>query len=265
MKKIKLSFIQPYHLVTESPWPLLMSFSIMVSFFGAVNMFNTKKIGIFFIGMVCMIMVLFQWWRDIIRESTFQGCHTFEVSSGLKLGMILFIISELFFFLGIFWCYMHMYLSPSIEIGSLWPPKNIVMFNPYQIPLLNTIILLSSGVSVTWCHHALLGDLKFSSVISLFITIMLGMLFSVIQYMEYDEASFTIADSVFGSIFFLATGFHGFHVLVGSIFLLVSLFRMIFDHYSSDHHLGLEMAIWYWHFVDVVWLFLYLLVYFLAS
>nr|QTT79708.1 cytochrome c oxidase subunit III [Platyscapa corneri] len=265
MKKQMVKFYQPFHLVTLSPWPLLMSLSIMVSFYGAVYMFKFKSISFLMFGMFSMTLVIIQWWRDVIRESTFQGFHTDEVMRGLKMGMILFIISELFFFIGIFWCYMHMLLSPSIEIGSLWPPKNIQMFDPYQIPLLNTVILLSSGVTVTWCHHAVLYSNKKFSSIGLGLTILLGVVFSLIQYKEYMEASFTIADSVFGSIFFLATGFHGLHVLIGTIFLSVGLYRLMKNHFSCNHHLGLEMAIWYWHFVDVVWLFLYLLVYFLTS
>ena len=261
MKKL----YQPYHLVTISPWPLLISFSVITLLVGIINWFNNYTYFILINGLLRTLLCIYQWWRDVIRERTFQGNHTSEVVAGLKLGIILFIVSELFFFVRIFWCYIHIYLSPGIEIGCNWPPLNIEIFDPYQIPLLNTIILLSSGVTITWCHHSLLHSLKIPRVIRLFITIILGVLFSIIQYLEYDEASFTIADSVFGSIFFLATGFHGLHVLIGSIFLLISLFRILARHYSKEHHLGLEIAIWYWHFVDVVWLFLYLLVYFLSN
>nr|QSX81633.1 cytochrome c oxidase subunit III [Philotrypesis tridentata] len=253
---------QPFHLVTLSPWPLIMSFSIMVTLYGVVNWFNNLNMIIFFYGNLLMVLSLYQWWRDVIRESTFQGFHTKKVIKGLKMGMLLFIISEIMFFFSVFWCYFHMFLSPSIEIGNNWPPKNILMFNPYNIPLLNTLILLSSGITVTWCHNSILLSKKNSSLFSLMMTIILGIIFTMYQYIEYFEAPFTFSDSVYGSIFFMATGFHGFHVLVGTMFLLINLLRMSFKNFSSHHHFGLEAAIWYWHFVDVVWLFLYLLIYF---
>ena len=158
-----------------------------------------------------------------------------------------------------------MFLSPRTEIGSLWPPLNIIIFNPYIIPLLNTIILLSSGIFVTWCHYSLIFGSKFIRFISLLFTIFLGVIFTLLQVLEYNEASFTISDSVFGSIFFISTGFHGLHVLIGTIFLLINLIRIIINNFSSLHHFGFEAAAWYWHFVDVVWLFLYLLVYFINN
>nr|YP_011004814.1 cytochrome c oxidase subunit III [Leptomastidea bifasciata]WPT46955.1 cytochrome c oxidase subunit III [Leptomastidea bifasciata] len=255
--------IQPFHLVTLSPWPILLSLSIlnlMISLIYWLS-FNVKLIMVFlFLFMV--ILCLFQWWRDVIRESLLQGFHSLMVVKGLKMGMLLFILSEIFFFISVFWCYFHMFLSPSIEIGSLWPPKNIQMFNPYMIPLLNTMILVCSGVSITWCHYSIINMNKLESLISLFITLILGMIFSFFQYKEYMECTFTFSDSVYGSIFFMSTGFHGFHVLIGSLFILVNLVRLNFNNFSNFHHLGFEMAAWYWHFVDVVWLFLYLLVYF---
>nr|YP_010703314.1 cytochrome c oxidase subunit III [Anastatus shichengensis]WCO11517.1 cytochrome c oxidase subunit 3 [Anastatus shichengensis] len=256
---------QPFHLVTLSPWPILLSFSVMISFIGVMNWFNNFSFWMMIFGIILLILVFFQWWRDVIRESTFQGFHTLKVLMGMKMGMILFIVSEVMFFLSIFWCYFHMFLSPSVEIGSIWPPKNIETFNPFEIPLLNTLILLSSGVLITWSHHSLLCNNKNESLLSLFLTIFLGIIFSLFQYMEYLEASFTISDSVYGSIFFMSTGFHGLHVLIGSIFLMVNYFRMFLDNYSSNHHFGFEAAAWYWHFVDVVWLFLFLLIYFWSS
>nr|WPS67082.1 cytochrome c oxidase subunit 3 [Hyssopus sp. 1 HHL-2023a] len=262
---MKMKMFQPFHLVTVSPWPILMSFSIMTMLVGVMNWFNNYSIILMFYGLLISMLCMFQWWRDVVRESFNQGFHTKLVVKGLKLGMLLFIISEIFFFISIFWCYFHMFLSPSIEIGGLWPPKNIVSFNPYQIPLLNTIILLSSGVSITWCHYSLICSNKIDSIYSMMVTILLGLIFSLIQYMEYLEASFTISDSVYGSIFFMSTGFHGFHVLVGTMFLIVNLFRIMKNNYSSVHHFGFEAAAWYWHFVDVVWLFLYLLVYFWSN
>nr|YP_010555010.1 cytochrome c oxidase subunit III [Ooencyrtus plautus]UYP50990.1 cytochrome c oxidase subunit III [Ooencyrtus plautus] len=258
MKKL----FQPFHLVTFSPWPILMSFSIMNLLLSVIFWFNFKFFLYLLINMLILLMCMYQWWRDVIREGFLQGFHTFKVIKGLKIGMILFIISEIFFFISIFWCYFHMFLSPSIEIGSLWPPKNIKLFNPYSIPLLNTVILLSSGVSVTWCHYSLINSNFKDSLLSMMITIILGLIFSLFQLMEYKESTFTFSDSVYGSIFFMSTGFHGFHVLVGTIFLMVNYLRILNLNFSKIHHFGFEAACWYWHFVDVVWMFLYILVYF---
>ncbi|UAT98640.1 cytochrome oxidase subunit 3 (mitochondrion) [Muscidifurax raptorellus] len=261
MKKL----FQPYHLVTISPWPLLMSISLMMLLISVLNWFNNYTFYMLMLSILVSILIMYQWWRDVIRESTYQGYHTKFVVLGLKLGMLLFIISEIMFFFSIFWCYFHMFLSPSIEIGSNWPPKNIIPFNPYFIPLLNTIILLSSGVSITWCHYSILLNNKINSIISLMITIILGLIFTMFQYKEYYVASFTFTDSVYGSIFFMSTGFHGLHVIIGTMFLLVNLLRIMLNNFSSIHHFSFEAAAWYWHFVDVVWLFLYLLIYFWSN
>nr|QVT11032.1 cytochrome c oxidase subunit III [Muscidifurax sinesensilla] len=261
MKKL----FQPYHLVTVSPWPLLMSFSLMMLLTSFMNWFNNYSMYMILLSIIPNLLIMYQWWRDVIRESTYQGYHTKFVTIGLKFGMLLFIISEIMFFFSIFWCYFHMFLSPSIEIGSNWPPKNIIPFNPYFIPLLNTIILLSSGVSITWCHYSILNNNKMFSMLSLWITIILGVIFTMFQYKEYCDASFSLSDSVYGSIFFMSTGFHGLHVLIGTIFLFINLIRLMINNFSSFHHFGFEAAAWYWHFVDVVWLFLYLLIYFWSN
>nr|YP_010934896.1 cytochrome c oxidase subunit III [Tassonia gloriae]WKV28887.1 cytochrome c oxidase subunit III [Tassonia gloriae] len=257
MKKM----FQPFHLVTYSPWPILLSFSILSLLVSIVYWFNSSNFMFVFLSLLMMLLIMYQWWRDVVREGMFQGFHTNKVVQGLKMGMILFIVSEVFFFISVFWGYFHMFLSPSIEIGELWPPKNLVMFDPYLIPLLNTIILLSSGVTITWSHHSLVYGVKYQSILGLLYTLILGVVFTMFQLFEYFSASFTFNDSVYGSIFFMSTGFHGFHVLVGSLFLLVNLVRMINLNFSKSHHVGFEMAAWYWHFVDVVWLFLYILVY----
>lgn len=258
MKKLN----QPFHLVTFSPWPILVSFSLYILIVNFINFLYNYNYFITLYGFFLLILSLFQWWRDVVRESLYQGFHTKVVVNGLKLGMLLFIISEIFFFIRIFWCYFHMFLSPSIEIGRIWPPNNIYIFNPFGVPLLNTVILLSSGVFVTWCHYSLLNNLKFDRVLRIGFTILLGLIFTFFQFIEYLECSFTISDSVFGSIFFISTGFHGLHVIVGTIFLVINFFRIVLDNFSSIHHFGFEAAVWYWHFVDVVWLFLYLLVYY---
>nr|UVN15314.1 cytochrome oxidase subunit 3 [Nasonia oneida] len=261
MKKL----FQPFHLVTLSPWPLMLSFNLLMMMISLMNWFNNFNTLMLVFSSLLLVLCVFQWWRDVIRESTFQGFHTKKVIMGLKIGMLLFIASEVLFFFSIFWCYFHMFLSPSIEIGSIWPPKNIITFNPYNIPLLNTIILLSSGVTITWCHYSILFKLKKISFISLMLTIFLGIIFTIYQYKEYNEANFTISDSVYGSIFFMSTGFHGLHVIIGTLFLMVNLLRIYQNNYSSIHHFGFEAAAWYWHFVDVVWLFLYLLIYFWSN
>lgn len=238
---------------------------MIITIVGIINWFNNFKVGLFMYGLLLIILCVYQWWRDVIRERVYQGFHTNMVVKGLKLGILLFIISEVFFFIRIFWCYLHIFLSPSVEIGGIWPPNNINSFNPYRIPLLNTLILLSSGVSITLCHYSILNKKNKVRFNRLLLTIVLGLVFSIFQYKEYNEGSFTIADSVYGSIFYISTGFHGLHVIIGTIFLFVNLLRIYLNNFSSSHHFGFEAAAWYWHFVDVVWLFLYLLIYFWSS
>nr|UYG49070.1 cytochrome c oxidase subunit 3 [Abscondita chinensis]UYG49135.1 cytochrome c oxidase subunit 3 [Abscondita chinensis]UYG49148.1 cytochrome c oxidase subunit 3 [Abscondita chinensis]UYG49161.1 cytochrome c oxidase subunit 3 [Abscondita chinensis]UYG49187.1 cytochrome c oxidase subunit 3 [Abscondita chinensis] len=254
-----------YHLVEVSPWPILGAFGTMIMLTGIIKWFHLYESNLMFIGMMCTILVMYQWWRDTTREGTFQGLHTLKVVKGLRWGMILFITSEVLFFMSFFWSFFHSSLSPSIEIGMIWPPKSIIPFNPIQIPLLNTTILISSGVTVTWAHHSLMENNYKQAIYSLALTIFLGFYFSVLQAYEYMESSFTIADSVYGSSFFMATGFHGIHVIIGTTFLAVCLFRQTKNHFSSNHHFGFEAAAWYWHFVDVVWLFLYISIYWWGS
>nr|YP_009681748.1 cytochrome c oxidase subunit III [Eustenogaster scitula]ARO89843.1 cytochrome c oxidase subunit III [Eustenogaster scitula] len=251
----------PFHIVSVSPWPIIISFSLLFLPLNLLSFLNNMKFTKFLINILLILLIMFLWWRDVIRESTFMGFHTKNVYKLMKMGMILFILSEVMFFVSFFWTYFHMYLSPSIEIGSLSPPKSINMFNPYNIPLLNSIILISSGITITWSHSSILMNKYIDSLISLMITIFLGMYFSLMQLIEYLNASFSLSDSIYGSIFFMATGFHGFHVILGTLFLLNSLYRMLFLHFSQFHHFGFEASIWYWHFVDVVWLFLYICIY----
>nr|YP_010852969.1 cytochrome c oxidase subunit III [Pseudocoladenia festa]WGM81148.1 cytochrome c oxidase subunit III [Pseudocoladenia festa] len=251
----------PYHLVDYSPWPLTGAIGTMTFVTGLVNWFHNFNMNLLILGYFIIILTMYQWWRDICREGTFQGKHTISVLNGLRWGMILFIISEVFFFISFFWAFFHSSLSPNIEIGAIWPPANIIPFNPFQIPLLNTIILITSGVTVTWAHHALMENNFSQTKQSLMITIMLGIYFTILQAYEYYEAPFTIADSIYGSTFFMATGFHGIHVIIGTLFLLTCLIRHLFSHFSNKHHFGFEAAAWYWHFVDVVWLFLYISIY----
>ena len=190
-----------------------------------------------------------------------RGLHRAIVELGLRWGMLLFITSEVFFFLRFFWAYFHARLAPNVEVGGTWPPTGVLCFSPFRVPLLNTIILVSSGASVTWAHHALLSGRSREAKVGLLITVGLGLYFTALQAFEYYEASFSFADGVYGSTFFIATGFHGLHVIVGTLFLLVCYMRLLKGEFSRGHHFGLEAAAWYWHFVDVVWLFLYLALY----
>nr|WQM87325.1 cytochrome c oxidase subunit 3 [Eurymetra natalensis] len=255
----------PFHLVDPSPWPLTGSIGAMTLTSGMVMWFHLKNPMLMFMGMLILILTMIQWWRDIIRESTYQGKHTIMVTNGLKWGMILFIISEIMFFASFFWSFFHSSLAPTIEIGMTWPPKGIKTFNPMDIPLLNTTILLSSGITITWAHHSMMNKNHTQSVKGLFLTVILGIYFTILQAYEYIESPFTISDSIYGSCFFMATGFHGIHVIIGTTFLLICLIRTMKFHFSNKHHFGFEAAAWYWHFVDVVWLFLYISIYWWGS
>nr|AEP27558.1 cytochrome c oxidase subunit III [Hylobius abietis] len=262
---MKLTKNHPYHLVDQSPWPLLGSLSTFSFMMGLIKWFHLHETNLLFFSLFTNSLIMFQWWRDIIRESTFQGHHTLKVTLGLRWGMILFITSEVFFFLAFFWAFFHASLAPSIELGMNWPPKGIKPFNPLEIPLLNTLILLTSGLTITWAHHSIMEDNYIQSLQGLMLTVILGFYFTLLQAFEYMEAPFTIADSVYGSTFFMTTGLHGIHVIIGSTFLLVCLIRLFYYHFSCTHHFGFEAAAWYWHFVDVVWLFLYISIYWWGS
>nr|UYR22045.1 cytochrome c oxidase subunit III [Carcinus maenas] len=253
--------MHPYHLVDMSPWPLTGSISAMMLTTGLIKWFHQYNMNLFILSLVVVLLTMVQWWRDVTREGTYQGCHTSVVVTGLRWGMILFITSEVLFFFSFFWAFFHSSLAPTVEIGMSWPPLGIVPFNPFQIPLLNTTILLSSGATVTWAHHAIMEANHTQAMQGLGLTIILGVYFSMLQAFEYVEAPFTIADSVFGSTFFVATGFHGLHVIIGTSFLGVCFLRLFNCHFTPDHHVGFEAAAWYWHFVDVVWLFLYVFIY----
>nr|AYW52316.1 cytochrome c oxidase subunit 3 [Anthribidae sp. 9 ACP-2013] len=255
----------PFHLVDYSPWPILASFNALTLMIGLIKWFHQFNNNLFLISLFSMILIMYQWWRDIVRESTFQGHHTLKVTMGMRWGMILFITSEVFFFISFFWSFFHSSLSPNVELGMMWPPKGILTFNPLEIPLLNTLILLTSGFSVTWTHHSLMENNYPQTWQSLLITVILGIYFTILQGYEYIEAPFNISDSIYGSSFFMATGFHGIHVIIGTIFLLISWLRLLNFHFSKIHHFGFEAAAWYWHFVDVVWLFLYISIYWWGS
>ncbi|NP_739834.1 cytochrome c oxidase subunit III (mitochondrion) [Gambusia affinis] len=254
-----------YHMVDPSPWPLTGAVAALLMTSGLAIWMHFHSTTLMTLGLILLLLTMYQWWRDIVREGTFQGHHTPPVQKGLRYGMILFITSEVFFFLGFFWAFYHSSLAPTPELGGCWPPAGINTLNPFEVPLLNTAVLLASGVTVTWAHHSIMEGQRKQALQSLTLTILLGFYFTALQAMEYYEAPFTIADGVYGSTFFVATGFHGLHVIIGSTFLAICLLRQALHHFTSNHHFGFEAAAWYWHFVDVVWLFLYISIYWWGS
>ena len=257
----------PYHLVSPSPWPILTSLSLLsITTSGVLSMHNFfNGYFIFFNALIAVIYSMSLWFRDVISEGTYLGNHTLAVQKGINIGVALFIISEVFFFLAIFWAYFHSAISPDVEVGAQWPPLGIQAINPFELPLLNTVILLSSGITVTYAHHSLIQGNRTGSLYGLVYTIILALIFTSLQGVEYSVSSFTISDGVFGSCFYFGTGFHGLHVIIGTIFLAVGLWRTLAYHLTDNHHLGLEAGILYWHFVDVVWLFLYIFIYYWGS
>ena len=264
----------PYHLVEPSGWPIVGSISALVLAASALaymhpNMYGAgvekilKPLGAWpiLLGIALVAFTMAGWWRDVIREANTPGLHTPVVRLGLRYGMFLFISSEVMFFLAFFWAYFHFALFPEHTETGHWPPTGTLTFDPWDLPFLNTLILLTSGCTVTWAHHALKeGDRK-GLVIGLALTVALGLAFTACQAYEYAHAPFTFKGGVYPSTFFMATGFHGFHVLVGTIFLIVCLVRAYKGHFTPGQHFGFEAAAWYWHFVDVVWLFLFCAIY----
>jgi len=256
-----------YHLVDPSPWPLLASLGAFMLTSGLV-LYMHKFIGgwqLLTTGFTLILYIMYTWWRDVVREATFEDQHSITVQKGLRLGMVLFIVSEIMFFFAFFWAFFHSSIAPTYNIGGVWPPKAISTINTFTIPLTNTFLLLTSGATVTWAHHALLARAKKHTLVALIFTILLATLFTCLQGLEYVNAPFNISDGVYGSCFYMATGFHGFHVFVGTVALIVSFIRIILNHFTNKHHFGFEAAIWYWHFVDVVWLFLFINVYWWSS
>lgn len=260
---VKKTTLHPFHIVDASPWPAVTSFGAFFTVLGLVLYMHSFQVGwyVFVFGFLGLVLYSSLWWRDIVREGTYEGAHTHQVQYGLRFGMILFIVSEVMLFLAFFWAFFHSSLSPVPEIGCVWPPKGIEVISPWLIPLLNTSLLLTSGASLTWAHAALIGGYRLEVIAGLLLTIVLATIFTLFQAYEYINAPFTISDSVYGSTFYMLTGLHGFHVIVGTIFLAVALYRLVAHHYTRHNHVGFEAAAWYWHFVDVVWIFLFLAVY----
>ncbi len=285
-----------YHLVDPSPWPIVGSVGAMLMLGGAVFWMNSSYQGffglpvagqpwIFVIGAALIAYTMVGWWRDVIRESVVLGDHKPVVKIGLRFGMALFIASEVMFFVAWFWAYFNSMLFPhDVSIGK-WPPEGIVPFDPWHLPLVNTLILLTSGTTVTWAHHAIQVKDRSGAIQGLFLTVLLGLSFTSVQAYEYSHAAFTFGmngahlapltdiahksltagvgflGAIYGSTFFMATGFHGAHVIIGTTFLIVCLGRAIAGQFAPERHFGFEAAAWYWHFVDVVWLFLFACIY----
>jgi cytochrome c oxidase subunit 3 len=259
--------IHSFHLVDYSPWPFLSGLSALELTFGFVLYMHgyTRGWFLFTFALLNIISIMYVWWRDIIRESTFEGQHTKSVQIGLKIGMLLFLVSETTFFLSFFWAFFYFSINPSIFLGGVWPPAFFQILNPWKIPLLNTIILLTSGATLTFVHHSIVYGSKSFGMQGLGVTILLAIFFTFLQFLEYINAPFSIYNTVYGSVFFLLTGFHGLHVLIGTTFLFICVIRIYYDHLTKEHHFGFEAAAWYWHFVDVVWLFLFLTIYWWGS
>ena len=251
----------PYHIVDYSPWPLTGSIGRLCIVRGIASWAHKYDENLIKLGVVLIVLTIFQWWRDITREATYQGKHTNQVENGIRMGMVLFIRSEVFFFLAFFWAFFHSSLRPNIEMGRVWPPVGIYAIRPFDVPLLNTTILLSRGATITWAHIAIIENKWLESSIRLLTTVILGIYFTALQAMEYIISRFSMADRVYGRTFFIATGFHGLHVVIGTTFIAVMMYRHIFYHFTPDHHFGFEASAWYWHFVDVVWLFLFICIY----
>ncbi len=264
-----------YHLVDPSPWPIVGSVGAFIMALGGVAYMNANGLfgyngsAIFFIGLAIVIYVMMSWWRDVIREAEIRKDHTPVVQLGLRYGMVLFIASEVMFFVAWFWAYFGTFLfvdevqqaTRFAVTGGVWPPEGIEAFDPWHLPLMNTLILLTSGTTVTWAHHALQQDDRKAVIQGLWLTVVLGAAFSGVQAYEYAHAAFDYSGNIYGATFFMATGFHGFHVLIGTIFLAVCLGRVYAGHFTPKQHFGFEAAAWYWHFVDVVWLFLFFCIY----
>ncbi len=256
---------QPYHLVDPSPWPLAGAFGGGLIVFGIIMAAHFGDYIVLAVGVLATVATMAFWWRDVVRESRTPGLHTPVVRLGLRYGMMFFIASEVMFFVGFFWAYFNFALFPENVSGAtvaMWPPAGVTTFDPFHLPFLNTMILLLSGTTITWAHHSLLVNDRRGLLMGLGITILLGLAFTTCQAIEYSDAPFKFyGGGVYPSVFFLATGFHGFHVIVGTTFLIVCWMRARAGQFTPQAHFGFEAAAWYWHFVDVVWLFLFICIY----
>jgi heme/copper-type cytochrome/quinol oxidase subunit 3 len=252
-----------FHVLEPSLWPFFSAFGLFFFVTGIAFSMHYVVTGyyVLIIGLLILIITSIFWFLDISREAVVKGYHTKIVRQGLKLGFLFFITSEIMLFFGFFWAFFHSALCPSIEVGTIWPPVGLRVIPVFEFPLFNTFILIISGFSVTWVHRAIsLGSFK-DSIDGFMITIFLGLFFVFLQGLEYYESTFNFQDGVYPSAFFMLTGLHGCHVIVGVCFLFVCFISLLNNHYLTNHYLRLVFAIWYWHFVDIVWIILFLSVY----
>ena len=254
----------PFHIVQPSPWPVVGSLSVLVLTVSGVLYMHGEPLWIIFPGLAMLVFTLIGWWRDVIAES-FTEDHTAPVKVGFRYGMALFILTEVMFFFAFFWAYFHAALFPSAEIGGVWPPKGLHTIEPFDLPYLNTLLLLLSGTTVTWAHFDVIEGRTKDMVQKIGFTVLLGITFLGVQAYEYAHAPFAFKGGIYPATFFMATGFHGFHVFIGTVFLITSWFRARRGHFTPDDHFGFEASAWYWHFVDVVWLFLFVSIYWWGS
>jgi cytochrome c oxidase subunit III len=253
----------PYHILEPSPWPAIGAMAAFLLVLGTILLVRQHGSIVLFSGIGLFLFTLWGWWRDVIKESKSE--HTSQVRHGFRYGMALFIASEAMFFAAFFWAYFNASLSPNEAMGYVWPPKGVHTLDPFDLPYLNTLILLLSGTTITWAHHSLLeGDYEDMKQ-KLLLTILAGVAFLGVQAYEYSHAAFAFKGGIYPSTFYMATGFHGFHVFVGVLFLTVSYFRTRWGHFTVEDHFGFEAAAWYWHFVDVVWIFLFVSIYWWGS
>lgn len=261
---------QPFHIVTPSPWPLLTRFALLILTSGFVFYFNGyETFGnptmLVTLGFLTTVISIILWFRDVVTEATFLGDHTHVVQKGISMSVVLFIVSEVFFFLSVFWRFFHSSLRPAVEIGTQWPPIGIPTINPFELPLVNTVLLLRSGASVTFAHHRIIQGNRRHIIVGTILTLLFAVVFTICQGIEYYNSSFTLADGVYASTFYFSTFFHGFHVIIGTAFIRVAFFRLISYQMTDHHHAGFEARILYWHFVDLVWLILYVAIYWWGS
>lgn len=255
----------PFHLVDPSPWPFVGSIGGLIAAVGLVLLMHHHGIYVLLMGMGLIVVTMVGWWRDVIRESEDKKSYTPPVQLGLQVGMALFITSEVMFFVAFFWAFFNASLFPTEVMGGVWPPKGIHPLDPFDFPYFNTLILLLSGTTITWAHHAVVNDQNKDLIKGIGLTILLGLLFTSIQAYEYAHATFAFKGGIYPSTFYMATGFHGAHVIIGTLFLSVCWVRARLGQFTSQGHIGFEAASWYWHFVDVVWLFLFVSIYWWGS
>lgn len=250
----------PYHLVNPSPWPIFSSIAAVVLAVGAIMYMKEGPPWVMYVGLAGVLFAMYVWWRDVIREAHDDKAHNGTVQFGLKLGVVLFILSELMFFVAWFWAFFNASLGHS-PAGEVWPPEDIEPLGTWGLPFINTIILVASGFVLEWGHKGLTNENRQRAIIGTWLTAALGAIFLCLQIVEYGEAGFGFTDGIYSSVFYMATGFHGFHVFVGVVCLVVCAIRLHKGHFTKDHHVGFLSTAWYWHFVDVVWLFLFCWVY----